>query len=117
TKLGQAAAFRGRRKMERISFRTGKLVACRFFLPALLAVSLGGFETVCAPRACAQQAFPLGRGGRVIVGGEDGSTTEQASSALLPVDRETTRQWERAQKLIGDGRYSDGITLLDEILQ
>jgi len=103
--------------MERISFRTGNLAAPRFFLPALLAVVLGELAPEFVPHMYAQQVPPMGRGIRVGPGGEDSATTEQTSSALLPVDRETTRQWERAQKLISDGRYSDGITLLDEILQ
>jgi outer membrane protein assembly factor BamB/tetratricopeptide (TPR) repeat protein len=42
---------------------------------------------------------------------------ESPDGAFLPVDRDTTRQWEKAKSLLKDGHYADAATLLDEILQ
>ncbi|HEY2882858.1 MAG TPA: PQQ-binding-like beta-propeller repeat protein [Pirellulales bacterium] len=44
-------------------------------------------------------------------------TTDNGEGVFLPVDRDVTRQWERAKSLAEEGRYSDAATLLDEILQ
>jgi outer membrane protein assembly factor BamB len=100
--------------MERISCRTGMLAAPRFSPAVVFAAVVALVSTEVVERAFAQQVIPFGQR---IIRADRGTAAEGESSALLPVDRETTRQWERAQKLIADGRYSDGITLLDGILQ
>ena len=86
------------------------------------AVILGG---VACHRAVAQQPVQvqIGPGGGFVQFGQrrnmfQGDTEVDAlDGVFLPVDRDTTRQWERAKQLLDDGRYSDSITLLDEILQ
>jgi hypothetical protein len=42
---------------------------------------------------------------------------EPPTDAFLPVDREVTRQWEKAKSLVEQGNFSDAATLLDEILE
>ncbi len=56
-----------------------------------------------------------GRFGRINGGQADGDETPEG--AFLPVDRDTTRQWEKANSLLEDGHYADAVTLLDEILE
>ncbi|HTQ39949.1 MAG TPA: PQQ-binding-like beta-propeller repeat protein, partial [Pirellulales bacterium] len=47
--------------------------------------------------------------------GQDSDDTPEG--VFLPVDRDTTRQWEKAKSLLDDGHYADAVMLLDEILQ
>ncbi len=56
-----------------------------------------------------------GRFGRFSPGQADGDETPEG--AFLPVDRDTTRQWEKANSLLEDGHYADAVMLLDEILE
>ncbi len=49
--------------------------------------------------------------------GQSDMEIDALDGVFLPVDRDSTRQWERAKQLLDDGRYSDSLTLLDEILQ
>ena len=56
-------------------------------------------------------------GGRRWMNGGFDSEYDTPTDAFLPVDREVTRQWEKAKSLVEQGNYSDAATLLDEILQ
>lgn len=56
-------------------------------------------------------------GGRRWMNGGFDSEYDTPTDAFLPVDREVTRQWEKAKSLVEQGNYSDAATLLDEILR
>ncbi len=82
----------------------------------LIIAGMAVFLAVAADWAAAQLPIQWGPGGRR--GQFQGEVeTESLDGVFLPVDRDTSRQFERAKQLSTDGRYSDAITLLDEILQ
>lgn len=66
--------------------------------------------------AIGQFGGPFG-GGRRWMNGADQFDSEPPTDAFLPVDREVTRQWEKAKSLVEQGNFSDAATLLDEILE
>lgn len=49
--------------------------------------------------------------------GQGDADEDLIEGLFLPVDRETTRQLSRANELLSKGRYSDAVTLLDEMLE
>ncbi len=65
-----------------------------------------------------QIQFQGGFGGRFRVPGRSTSDADgdAGDGVFLPIDRDTTRQWEKAKQLLDGAHYSDAVTLLDEIL-
>ena len=73
-------------------------------------------SVVLIDSAIGQFGGPFG-GGRRWMNGADQFDSEPPTDAFLPVDREVTRQWEKAKSLVEQGNFSDAATLLDEILE
>lgn len=89
-------------------------------LAAILAIGLLGPIEALFRRAAAQPGpnIILRGNGRLgfAAARADGENSDVGEGVFLPIDRDTTRQWEKAKQLISQGYYSDGVVLLDEIL-
>ena len=80
---------------------------------ALLAVAWSA-----AADAVAQQVpFPFKRGPRMVAQPSGDPNEEQTAEGVFHGDRETRKQLKKAKQLLKDGRFSEALPLLDDILE
>src|SRR5437899_3295687 len=80
---------------------------------AILAVAWG-----TAGDAVAQQVpFPFKRPPRIIAQPSGDPNEEQTAEGVFHGDRETRKQLKKAKQLLKDGRFSEALPLLDDILE
>ncbi len=89
-------------------------------LLALVAVATGsmllGLFWFAGGQAVAQ--IRIGPNARVRFGVQpQNQGNDVGEGVFLPIDRESTRHWEKARQLFEEGHYSDASVLLDEILR
>ena len=78
--------------------------------------SIFGLDEFANRQAAAQRQ--IGPNIRIRVNsGNQARGDEAGEGVFLPLDRETTRHWEKAKHLFEEGHYSDASVLLDEILK
>lgn len=93
----------------------------RFGLIALGAATAGaglfiGLVRLASREAAAQ--VQLGPRVQIRFGAQAQTSDNDAGEGVfLPIDRETTRHWEKAKRLFEEGHYSDAAVLLDEIIK
>ncbi len=75
-----------------------------------------GLLRLTARQAAAQ--VQIGPNVRIRFGAQPPTQTSDVGEGMfLPIDRETTRHWEKAKRLFDEGHFSDAAVLLDEILK
>src|SRR5258708_32402157 len=73
--------------------------------------------SVAADAVAQQVPFPFKRGPRIVVQPSGDPNEEQTAEGVFHGDRETRKQLKKAKQLLKDGRFSEALPLLDDILE